>query len=314
MPSVLFVVILFALFALIGAAADLVIKNIRVIAEKTGVRLMYLGLILGIGTSLPELTIGLTAHMQGIGSLSHGNLIGGIIVLISLVLGLALILNRLLKTDGKLGPILPALGLLLLPVALGFDGRIGLIDGVVMVLAYFAAFLHLFNSRHTRRLPHIAFFRERTFLKETLAVLFGLICILIASRFAIDLTLEWMTGTKLPPFAIGLMIYSLGTNLPEIILAIRSFQRGAGELSWSGILGSAMVNPLILGLLAILRPIPVTITSEYLVISFGLLLLVMALGSMYRSDRAFTRKEGVVLVLFFFGIVATERLVSFIGL
>lgn len=311
MESAVFFIILIALFALISAAADLVIKNIRVIAEKTGIRLMYLGLILGIGTSLPELTIGLTAHMQGIGELAHGNLIGGMIVLLGLVMGIALILNRLLPTEGKLGPILPALGLLLLPVALGFDGGIGMIDGVVMVLAYLAAFLHLFHSKEPHRKIQITFTREKAFVRETLAVLFGLVCILIASRLAIDLTQTWMTGINIPVFAVGLMIYSLGTNLPELILAIRSFQRGAGELSWSGILGSAMVNPLILGVLAILRPLPVRVTPEYLVISAGLLILVTALGGMYRSDRAFTRKEGIILVLLFCGIVSVERLINF---
>src|SRR3989344_1246010 len=96
-PVIFFIIVL---FILIGKAADIVITGVRGLAQKLHINLFLAGLMLGIFTSLPEITIGINALLAGIPALSFGNLIGGTLVLFGPILGLSLILNRRVATDG----------------------------------------------------------------------------------------------------------------------------------------------------------------------------------------------------------------------
>lgn len=92
---------LLLLFIILGIAADVVVRNIKYIATVLKVRLFAFGIVLGLATSLPELSVGINAMMNEASSLSVGNLLGGIIVIFGLILGTSLIFNRSVETDGS---------------------------------------------------------------------------------------------------------------------------------------------------------------------------------------------------------------------
>jgi len=144
MPVILLIIILLILFALLGWAADLAVKNIRLIALSLRMKIFALGVILGIMTTLPELMVGLNATFHNVASLSVGNIMGGIVVVIGLVLGMSLILNRKIDTADNLRSLLPTSLVTLSPFFLGVDGSFGLVDGIIMIFLYLGLIFYLY--------------------------------------------------------------------------------------------------------------------------------------------------------------------------
>ena len=115
MPVYLSFFILAGLFLLLGTSANIVVDNIKKIGKKLRIPTFLLGLMLGILTSFPELSIAINTSIKGIQDVSVGNLFGGIFVVFCITLGLGLILNRKIKTDGKITTPLPAFAFLFFP-------------------------------------------------------------------------------------------------------------------------------------------------------------------------------------------------------
>jgi cation:H+ antiporter len=295
-------------FAVLGKAADLLVFHIRRIGERLGVGVFFLGLLLGLFTSFPELALGINAYANNAPALSMGNLLGGIPVLLGLILGTSAVLNRRIKTDDVRGGFAFMLLYLALPVVLGFDGRIGIIDGVVLVLFYFLLVYALY-ARH--RMDHGTFVRfipRQLVLKDLFLTVAGIVVVLLTSNLIVRLTLQLLTYVHAPEFLVGLLVFALGTNLPEIIVAFRSWRQGAGDLSLNHLLGSAIVNGLLIGMFSFIRPTDVFVGFEYIALA---VMFVILLGSAYafvRSDRMLTRREGVMLVAVYAAFVASQTL------
>src|SRR3989339_1678129 len=110
--------LLLFLFAVLGVPADFAVRNIKYIASVLKIRLFAFGLLLGLITTLPELSVGINATIDKAASLSVGNLMGGIIVIFGLVLGASLLLNRQIDTNEKLKILIPEVAIIFLPILL----------------------------------------------------------------------------------------------------------------------------------------------------------------------------------------------------
>ena len=135
LPTGLLLIITILSFAVLAYGADMLVANIKMIASHYHLSIFLLGIILGFFTTTPELILGLTAVHRGVASLSLGNLLGGIIVLFGLILGLAIIVHRTIKTDGQSSTIAPSILILLLPLMLGLKGSLNHWDGLIIIIA-----------------------------------------------------------------------------------------------------------------------------------------------------------------------------------
>lgn len=225
MPLYLSIIILIGLFAVLGGAANLVVNNIKKIALHLGIPIFVLGIVLGILTSFPEFSIAINASLNDAKDLSIGNLFGGIIVVFGLVLGLAMILNRKIKTDGNILTPLPGFALLILPLLLGLDGSLGLYDGLLICMGYIGFLSYLYYKNREIHALHISIVRRNTITKEFLLTIVGMIAIVISSNLIIKITTEIMGVFNVSPFIIGLIVFSLGTNLPELTVIITSWRK-----------------------------------------------------------------------------------------
>src|SRR3989344_5437375 len=243
------------LFYILGQAADFVIVNLRKLGESLGIQIFFLGLILGLITSLPELAIGITAFTSGLPSISVGNLLGGLVVLFGLILGGNLILNRTIATDGRVSGIAPVLLYLVAPLALAANGILTSLEGSVLLLGYPVLLLWLYRRNRTLGAKIETVLVQKKIAQRLLTVLFGVAIVLIVSNFIVKLTSTALSQTQVSGFVVGLLLFSLGTNLPEIIVTIRSWKRGAKTLSLSNILGSAMANIMLLGTFTFFKPV-----------------------------------------------------------
>ncbi len=296
------------LFYLMGKVADVVILHTREIGRRLGIDIFFLGLVLGFLTSFPELSIGIGSALRGTANLSLGNLLGGIVVLIGFVLGLSVVLNRKIKTDGNLWHITPVLFFLVLPLILGYDGQLSFGDGLVMIFLYFLMMYVLYKQN--KHIHHESFdapeINERGVVYHFSILLINLLIIVVVSQLIVYLALDVLEKFNVSVFWMGLILFSVGTNLPEIMITLRSWNKHIKELSFSNLLGSSMANIAIVGMVTLINPITLSLDYSY----YSLLIFIVILGLMfsifYKTKRQLTRSEGVMLLLIYIIFVISQ--------
>lgn len=305
---VFLVMALVVLFYALGLSADLVIANVRSLGRKLGIPVFGLGLLLGILTSLPEFGVGVNSLIQDTPSISVGNLLGGTLVLFGVVLGVGIILNREIKTDGKAETLWPVFGYLLLPLLFGLNGPLDQLIGLGLLLLYPGVMLYLYLTHRdeSRKLTNGS--TERGALKELALMLVGLLGVVIISNFIVKLTLPLLEILNVPGFLVGLLAFSLGTNLPELIVSIRAWRKHVRELSFSNILGSAVTNPGMLGAFAMIRPLAIEVNASYLFLIVTTIFLLALVLRFYQTGKKFTRNEGFLLIGAYILFVVVEIL------
>jgi cation:H+ antiporter len=295
-------------FLLLGKAADMVVVHIRHIGERLGIGTVMLGLMLGLFTSLPEFALGVNAVVNDAHGLSFGNLVGGMAVLLGLVLGVSAMLNRRMNTKTQKGHAPFLLAYLFLPLLLGLDGQLGIVDAVILLLVYPLLAYALYIGHRRAAGIQISFQPHRFAGTDFLLVLTGTIFILLLSNGIVRITLELLSVFNAPEFLAGFLVFAIGTNLPEISVAVRSWKRHVSELSLSHLFGSAMVNPLLLGGFALIDPIRLNVGVPYITLAVLMGLLFIAVLAFCRSKDTLTRKEGALLVAGYVVVALSQAL------
>lgn len=304
------IIILMFLFFVLGFSADKVISNVRALALKLGLPVFLLGLFLGVLTSFPEIAVGVNALFDGIPNLSVGNLFGGIIVILSLVLGTSVLLNKGIDNDGKSGFLVLSLAYIILPTALAVKGDLNVFDGLAIIVLYFFLIFRLYHDKRHGIDIRLILLRENKVFRELVFIIIGTIIIIFSANFIVDITSEILGRYQLSPYIIGLIFFPIGTNLPEITVAFASWRRKSGDLSFSTLLGSALVNALLIGILAVTNTIVITQTKSHLITLSAFVILFVLLSIFYRSGKRLSRVEGaLILLVYIVFIILQLRLV-----
>lgn len=297
-------------FYALGKAADVVVVHIKHIGQALGIGSFLLGLLLGLFTSTPELALGISSYAENIPALSLGNLIGGIPVLLGLVLGVSLILNRKISTRGNSGSLPFILAYLFLPLLLGLDGQFGIVDGTVLVLFYFLLVYALYSWHRNDPGVAVRLSRRKHIHLDLFLTVLGIVAVLLVSSLTVHLAEQLLSMWPVPPFLLGLLVFSLGTNLPEITVALRAWRRHNAELSVNHLIGSAIVNPLLIGMFVFIRPTQNTVGPAYYLLAGSFLLLLVLFYFFYRSEDRLTRREGIGLVGCYVAFLGMQALVA----
>lgn len=290
------ILLLLFLFGLLGLAADFVVKNIKYLALILKVKLFAFGIILGLITTIPELSLGINATINEVSAISVGNLLSGIIIIFGLVLGASLILNRKISTDSKWRILIPQALIIFFPVLLGLDGGYGVLDGIIMVLAYFILLVYLYYCNQSYTPSYLEVINKNKIAKAIFISLAGIIFILLSSHWIISISLDLLKYIKISELVIGALVFAIGTNLPEITIAITSWRKKASKLSLSHLLSSAFTNTLALGVLAVIRPIVFEVDSAFWILSSFLVISVVLFLIFYQSGKKMDRREGFILL------------------
>ncbi len=293
-------VLLIISFYFLGKSADLIILSIREIGERLGIRMLFLGIILGFLTSFPELFLGINAIISDIPELSFGNLMGGIAVLFGLILGISLILNREIKNDGEITDYAIVFVYVFFPLFMGIDGKLGFVDGLVMIVVYMFLLYIFYIKQKGGNAIKIGITDKNEIIKKFIFVILGLILLLVISNFIIKLSILLLEGLNISIFLVGLVVFSLGTNLPELIVTVRSYKRNMEELSISNLVGSAMANVMIVGVFSFIKPIYVAVNISYYTLMFFIAILFLSFLYFYRTNKLLSRNEGYALVAVYF--------------
>jgi len=287
---------LLLLFISLGWSANLAVKNINYLGSVLKIRLFAFGILLGLITSLPEISLGINATIDQAVSLSVGNLFGGIIVMLGLILGTSLILNRTVATDGRLASLIPTVLVIFSPVLFGFDGKFDLFEGLVMVGLYVGLIFYLYHLNHFSINKHIEITDGSRVGKSIIFTIAGILGVIVSSHWVVEITLDLLKYIQVSQLVIGVVVFSIGTNLPEISIAITSWRKKSSELSLSHLLSSSFTNVLVFGVLALLRPIIFDTNSAFWIVAVFLGVILVLFSYFYYSGKKMDRREGIILL------------------
>jgi len=256
-------------------------------------------LLLGLLTSTPELAVGFSALSEGKAEIFVGNLLGGVPVIFLFIIPILAIFGNgvQLKHFFSQKALVTTLGVIAAPSLLILDKRLTNPEGALLIFMYlmliFILEKHhgLFDSENKQLLRLKAYS-----LKDVLRVLIGTGMVFIASRAIVDETLYFSSMFSIHPLYISIIVLSLGTNLPELSLAVRSIISGKKDIAFGDYMGSAAANTLFFGIFTLLNPGDVLTANRF---SITFLFIVGGLIVFYlfsRTQNSISRKEGFILL------------------
>jgi cation:H+ antiporter len=261
------------LFLLIYGA-DKFVDGAANIAKSVGVSEHVIGLTLvAFATSLPELAASSIASFGNYGDLALGNVVGSNIANICLVLGAAALFTVLKPTEettrDAIFMVLVSLLLFVLfyfslealPSALMGDGDgltdervISRFDGLIFLFVFVAYTIYLFKTLNVG-----AGDTTGNIKKEAAIVVFGLAAISFGGWVFVQSSVEIAMQLAVTTAFIGLSIVALGTSIPELTTSIIAAWKEKQSLSIGNVLGSNIINILlVLGVAALINPIDLT--------------------------------------------------------
>ena len=268
-------------------------------------------LVMGFGTSLPELLVSLFSSATGNSGLSLGNAYGSNIVNIGLVLGLAAVMSPVIVQNHVVRRELPLLILATaITAVLVMDFELSRSDGFTLLVLFVVLLGYLIwaSSRASARQEE-ANFQDK--LKEhpvplgkcIKSLLVGLAVIAICSAVLVWSAQGIVTNLGLSELVVGVVVLALGTSLPELAVIVVAARRGEHELALGNVIGSNLFNTLaVVGIASIIAPYvvdPELVTRDMPVMfAFTGVLVVMAYGWGRRSGVV-NKVEGGVLLLAF---------------
>lgn len=265
--------------------------------------------IVAIGTSTPELAIGIDAALEGHGDLAVGNIAGTNVVNILLILGLSAWMIPLairMETLRLDLPMMVAASLALLAVA--WDGHLSRIEGCFLLagaLVYTAAIVRV---AHRESKAVQASYAEEIdgsekdstgyLIRDLVELVVGIAVIVVAADWLVYGAVELAELWGVSDAFIGLTIVAVGTSAPELATTVVSTLKRQRDIAIGNLLGSSVYNILfILGVTCIVAPSGIPVSQHLVTIDIPLMTGVALLCvPVFFTSREVSRKEGALFV------------------
>lgn len=287
------------LLLLLGA--ELSVRAAVHLAAMLKIRPLIIGLtVVALGSSAPQMAVGLQAAFSANTDIAVGSVIGGGLFSVLVTLGLCALIVPLRVARQVLHIDIPLMiGACLLVTALAWNGRLGKFDGVLLLAGLAGCLcMVLRQGGHTARHGHTASAATpRT--PSRLAMLFsGLLMLAFGGHLLVDASVVIALNLGLSERIIGLTVIAVATSLPGLITSVIAAFRGERDIAVGNVIGSNLFNLLgVLGLTALVAPVSLSVSPNALAFDLPLLLgmavlCVPVFYSGYRIDRI----EGLLLL------------------
>lgn len=293
---------------LLAWAADRFVVGAARLAALLRVAPLVIGVVIvGFGTSTPEMLVSALAAARGETGVSFGNIVGSNIVNLTLILGVGVLIFPLAvdsKTVRREAPITVAgMGLF----ALLAPGGIGRLAAMVLLLAMAAAVVSVLRRGDGDALAEdaVEFIEPSgTLGREVLWASVGLAGTLAGAQLLLTGALDLAEIAGLDSGFVGATIVAVGTSLPELVTVIQSARRGEGDLILGNLLGSNLFNALAVGGVAgIVGGDSLTDTTLTVGAPIGAVAIGLLVWWMMATGRTVSRREGVALVVVYLAAV-----------
>lgn len=288
----------------------LVVSSVSSLAHSLNISTFTISFfVLGLVTSLPELSIGLTAISRGEAPIAIGNLVGATLVIFLLIIPLLGLLGNSVKLPSVLHrrQLLLSLSTILAPVLLIADRSLSYWDGFLLIILYCSLFLVLSQKESLyEKIIERFTASKKSSQYRLLKIVIGLALVLLASGYMVNIAEFFASTFNWSPFVVGLIIIALGTNIPELSLVVRAAVSHKSEIALADYIGSAAANSLIIGVFALVAKGNILLPNHAFV---RMIILICALVLFYifiRSEKKLTNKESFLLLFLYVIFVIIE--------
>lgn len=302
-------------FALLLGGGEFLVRGAVAVARRLDVSPLLIGIVLvGFGTSLPELVASINAALAGAPGIAVGNVVGSNICNILLILGAAAVISPLNVPRGALvrdGSMVVAASLL--AIGLCYSGSVNRWEGVALValVALYAIGSYLIERRDTN--PARTIHEGEAALVDPLpgplwkglgVAAGGIAAVILGAHLLVGSAIQIARDFGVDDTIVGLTVVALGTSLPELATGLVAAFRRQSDIALGNVLGSNTFNLLgILGATALVKPIPVPealLGFDLWAMLASTILLFVTAASGWRINRA----EGILFLALYVGYIA----------
>lgn len=305
--------------ALLIGGGTLLVRGASEIATRLGVSPLIVGLVVvGFGTSAPELVINVVGALKGETGIAFGNVVGSNISNLALVLGVTALVAPI-SIQGQLVrreiPLLLLATTVMTLMALdgpleGLPAMIGRSEALVL-LTLFCIFIYInvMDFVDTRRSDILIAEIEHARLTEVdphsrfrwLFVVGGIALLAMGGEITVRSGVTVAGYLGISPTVVGLFMVAVGTSMPELVTSIIAARRGESDLALGNVVGSNIFNSLVvLPASGLIRQIPVPVGGiGDLALSWALAAFLIPI--FFLREARLSRRTGTFLLLLYFG-------------
>ncbi len=256
--------------AVLYLSGEKVVHHGRRLAARLGVSSFFFGLlVVAVGTSLPEIVVGLVSALEGEPHVVVGDILGSNVADVLLLLGVYSLLGPWILKEDEVSSVVASLSFAGIAFVYALlRGELSVLDAVVLIGLFF-----LFIRS---RLPESEMDRasESASVEDLIVFLLALVGLVVSAHTSVKSVVLLAEVLSLPVFVVSVLTLALGTSLPELSVGLNAIRRGEPHIAMGDAIGSVVVNTTLgLGLPAFLTELPVFLWEE----RFTILLLLLSL-------------------------------------
>ena len=294
-------------------SADRFVEGSSSTARHFGMPPLLIGMVVvGFGTSAPEMVVSALAASQGNTGIALGNAYGSNITNIALILGVTALISPIAVNSQVLRKELPILtAITALAAWQAWDGEISRNDALVLLGVFGGLMIWTIRQGMQKKDDALASEFEMELVVHAMPLrravgrlVVGLIFLIVSSRILVWGAVEIAHRLGVSDLIIGLTIVAIGTSLPELASSIIATRKGEHDIALGNILGSNLFNTLaVVGIAGIIHPIvagPEVLSRDIMVMA-ALTVSLFAIGYGFRRPGRINRFEGAALLACYFG-------------
>jgi len=294
-------------------SADRFIDGAAATARYAGMSPLLIGMVvIGFGTSAPEMVVSAISSFEGNPGLALGNAYGSNIANIALILGVTALLGPITLKSGVLKKELPVLlAVTVLASALLADLFLSRLDAVILLTVFAAIMIWWILLGLRQRNDHLASDVDELLEEHPMSlrmaitwVVVGMGLLVISSRILVWGAVEIARGFGVSDLIIGLTVVAIGTSLPELASAISATRKGEHDLAIGNVIGSNLFNTLaVVGIAGAIHPLeiePAVLYRDCLLMGILTVALFMVRSGRH-GQKQISRAEGLILLAIYVG-------------
>ncbi len=271
--------------------------------------------VMAFAASLPNLFVDLNATLQGMPQLAFGDILGGNLVDLTLVLAIAVFFSKKglsAKSDMVQKSAIFTAVIAVLPLLLILDGKLDRIDGVILIFSFAVYSLWLFSKEERFKKTYSGKqsrpIRDfKSFLKSLIEIIILLVLLLLSSQAVVSSAQYFSVKLGVSLSLVGILIVGLGNCFPETYFSIISARKEENWLVLGDLMGSVIVcATLVLGIIALVSPFEIKDFSPFLIARIFLIIAAIFSLIFFRSGKKITKKEGLLLLFIYIVFLLTE--------
>lgn len=291
-------------------SADKFVDGAVGVARFCGMSTLLIGMVIvGFGTSAPEMVVSALSAVQGNPELALGNAYGSNIANIALILGVTALISPILVQRSVLKKDLPLLiGVTALSIVLLLDGQVSRVDGVIFLAVFFGVMgFNIWKEKKASVNASGELTAESDESTKPMGLgksigllVLGMALLVASSRALVWGAVEIARSLGVSDLIIGLTIVAIGTSLPELASSIAAARKGEDDLAVGNIIGSNLFNTLmVVGIAATIAPmngVEAAVLTRDMPLMAVLTLSLFVLGFRRKGDGRINRIAGAVLL------------------